>query len=51
MKGGGLNRLRWQGRLLEYKETLLGIACTFAGIAAVMGISFLIVWAIVSILE
>jgi hypothetical protein len=43
--------LRWQERLVEYKETLLGITCTLVGIAAVMGTSFLLVWAVVLILE
>lgn len=35
----------------ENKDTLLGIVYTLAGIVAVIGVSFLVVWAIVSILE
>ncbi|MCG2796743.1 MAG: hypothetical protein L6427_12955 [Actinomycetia bacterium] len=46
-----MNRSRRRERLWEYKETLLGIACTLVGIAAAMGISFLLVWAVVSIFE
>jgi len=35
----------------ENKDTLLGIVYTLVGIVAVIGVSFLVVWAIVSIIE
>jgi len=46
-----LNRQRWRELVDEYRDTLLGIVYTFVGIVAVIGTSFLVVWAVVSIIE
>ncbi len=46
-----MNRQRWRELMDENKDTLLGIVYTLVGIVAVIGVSFLVVWAIVSILE
>lgn len=46
-----MNGQRWRELMDESKDTLLGIVYTIVGIVAVMGISFLVVWAIVSIIE
>ncbi len=46
-----MNRQRWRELMDEYKDTVLGIVYTLAGIVAVIGISFLVVWAVVSIIE
>ncbi|MBU4401533.1 MAG: hypothetical protein KJ907_02190 [Actinobacteria bacterium] len=46
-----MNRQRWRELMDENKDTLLGIVYTLVGIVAVIGVSFLVVWAIVSIIE
>ena len=47
----GPGRPRWRARLEEYREMSLGIACTLVGIAALLGASYLFVWAIVSVVH
>jgi hypothetical protein len=42
---------RRRERAREYREMVLGIACTLFGIGVVLGAGFLVVWAIVALVE